>query len=122
MLACGINKRKWDGLSREHREILRSAARDTYHWSIGEFTWRNAEFLVILKREHSIEIRPFPDDVLTAAAKISRDIWAEAGSTDALGKRIYENWLAAFRQMRPWFEDVESRYVTLRAEHMARGA
>jgi TRAP-type mannitol/chloroaromatic compound transport system substrate-binding protein len=120
VLACGINKRKWDGLSREHREILRSVARDTYLWSIGEFTWRNAEFLGILKRDHNIEIRPYPDDVLKAAAKISRDIWAEAGSTDALGRRIYENWLTAFRQMRPWMEDVESRYVSLRAQNMAR--
>jgi TRAP-type mannitol/chloroaromatic compound transport system substrate-binding protein len=114
MLAVGVNKRTFDGLSREHQAILRASCRAVHDWSIGEFTWRNAEALVVLARDHGIRIRPFPDDIMAEAAKVSREIWAAAGGSDALGKRIYESFTSALRTLRPWTENVEARYYALR--------
>lgn len=114
MLALGINKKVFDSLSAEYQAILRASCRAVNDWSIGEFTWRNAEALGVLARDHDIRIRPFPDDIMAAAAKVSREIWAEAGATDALGKRIYESFTAAMRTLRPWTEGVEGRYYALR--------
>jgi TRAP-type mannitol/chloroaromatic compound transport system substrate-binding protein len=122
LLALGVSRRVWDRLSPLHQQVIRTACQDVTLTSFAEFCWRNAEFLGILEREHGVTVRAFPDDVLTAAARVSREMWAEAGSSDDLGRRIYENWLAAFRQMRPWMEDVECRYVSLRKQHLAADA
>jgi TRAP-type mannitol/chloroaromatic compound transport system substrate-binding protein len=125
MLALGINKAKFDRLSPEHQRVLRFVARDVYMTSVGEFTYQNGVALQDLQTRHNITLRPFPDDVVKAAAAVSREMWAEAGSTDALGRRIYESWLAAFNAMRPWMEQAESRFVVVRADALGpvtRGA
>jgi hypothetical protein len=41
-------------------------------------------------------------------------MWAEAGASDALGRRIYESFTGALRTLRPWTEGVEGRYYALR--------
>jgi TRAP-type mannitol/chloroaromatic compound transport system substrate-binding protein len=118
ILAVGVNRRKFESLSREHQAILRAACREANDKSIGEFTWRNAEALKVLREKHQIEIRPFPDDIMSAAARVSRDMWAEAGSTDALGRKIYESFVSSLSLMRPWTENVETRYSQLRQKHL----
>jgi TRAP-type mannitol/chloroaromatic compound transport system substrate-binding protein len=114
MLAVGVSKRTFDKLSSEHQATLRASCRAVHDWSVGQFTWRNAEALAVLARDHGIRIRPFPDDIMAEAAKVSREIWAEAGASDALGKRIYESFTSALRTLRPWTENVEGRYYALR--------
>jgi TRAP-type mannitol/chloroaromatic compound transport system substrate-binding protein len=114
ILAVGVNKRVFDALSAEHQAILRASCRAVVNWSMGEFTWRNAEALRVLARDHGVRIRPFPDDIMAAAAAVSREIWAEAGATDAIGRRIYESFTTALGVLRPWTEGVEGRYYPLR--------
>lgn len=121
MLALGVNKKVFDALSADHQAILRAACRCVNDWSIGEFTWRNAEALEVLAREHAIRIRPFPDDIMKAAATVSREIWAEAGGGDALGRRIYESFTAALKTVRGWTEGVEGRYYALRGRALGDG-
>jgi TRAP-type mannitol/chloroaromatic compound transport system substrate-binding protein len=121
MLALGVNKKVFDALSADHQAILRAACRCVNDWSIGEFTWRNAEALEVLAREHAIRIRPFPDDIMKAAATVSREIWAEAGGGDALGRRIYESFTAALKTLRGWTEGVEGRYYALRGRALGDG-
>jgi TRAP-type mannitol/chloroaromatic compound transport system substrate-binding protein len=114
ILALGINKAKFDRLSLEHQRVLRFVARDVYMTSVGEFTYQNGVALEEMQTRYNITLRAFPDDVVKAAAGVSRDMWAEAGSTDALGGRIYQSWLKAFNAMRPWMEQAESRYAIVR--------
>lgn len=115
ILAMGINKARFERLSPEHQRVLRVVARDVYLTSIGEFTYQNGVALAKLQRDHGIALRPFPDDVVREAARVSQDMWAEAGSTDALGRRIYESWMGAFKAMRPWMEGAESLYASIRS-------
>ena len=120
VLAVGVNKRTFESLSTEHQAILRASCRTVVDWSMGEFTWRNAEALQVLARDHGVRIRPFPDDIMAAAATVSREIWAEAGSSDDRGRRIYESFTTALRTMRPWTEGVEGRYYALRQNFLGQ--
>ncbi|MCU0881274.1 MAG: TRAP transporter substrate-binding protein [Hyphomonadaceae bacterium] len=121
VLALGINKRRFERLSLEHQRVLRFVARDVYLTSIGEFTYQNGVALEDMRTRHNITLRAFPDDVVNAAARISREMWAEAGSTDALGRRIYDSWLKALTAMRPWMEQAESRYAIVRGAALGAG-
>jgi TRAP-type mannitol/chloroaromatic compound transport system substrate-binding protein len=120
VLAQGINRKVWDRLSSEHRQIIRSAARDAHDWSLAQFNWNNAAALASMGRDHGITLRPFPEDVQRAAAKVSQDIWAEAGSKSTLGRKIYESYTAALKTLRPWMETVEAGYVQMRARGLGQ--
>ncbi len=114
VLAVGVNANAWAGLSSDHQAILRSACRDAYDWSLALFNWKNAEALNAMGKDHGVVYRPFPDDVVAEAARVSFDIWAEAGSKSALGRRVYDSYVAALKAMRPWMEASEAGYIDLR--------
>jgi TRAP-type mannitol/chloroaromatic compound transport system substrate-binding protein len=114
MLTVGVNRKAWDGLGAEHQAMLRSACRDAYDWSLALFNWHNAQALNAMGREHGIVYRPFPPDVVAEAARVSYEIWAEAGSQSALGRRILDSYVAGIKAMRPWMEASEAGYLDLR--------
>jgi TRAP-type mannitol/chloroaromatic compound transport system substrate-binding protein len=116
MLAVGVNQKLWGQLSAEHQAIIRSAARETVEWSLAQFNWNNAKAMGEMGKLHNITLRPFPDDMIREAARVSQDIWAEAGSKSALGKRIYESFTSALRTLRPWMETIEAGYVQARGK------
>jgi TRAP-type mannitol/chloroaromatic compound transport system substrate-binding protein len=120
-LAVGVNKGKFDKLSREHQEILRAACRESYMISIGEFTYQNGVAMEEMKKQHNITLRRFPDDVTKEAAKVAQVMWAEAGATDPLAERIYQSWLKAYRAMRPWSEGAEGAYLSQRQAMLTIG-
>jgi TRAP-type mannitol/chloroaromatic compound transport system substrate-binding protein len=122
ILALGINKARFDRLSPEHQRIIRFVGREVYLTSIGEFTYQNGVALEQLSRDHGITLRALPEDVVREAARVSVDMWAEAGSTDAMGRKIYASWLAAYRAMRPWMEGAESLYANIRATALPMSA
>jgi len=115
ILAVGVNKGRFDRLSREHQAILRAACRESYMTSIGEFTYQNSVALEQLRTEHNVTLRAFPAEVTAEAAKVAKVMWAEAGAADPLAGRIYENWLKAYRTMRPWVDGAEAGYMSMRA-------
>ncbi len=118
ILAVGANKSRYDRLSREHQLVLKAACRASYMTSIGEFTYQNGVALEQLRTAHNISLRAFPDDVTQAAARVSKDMWAEAGASGPLAGRIYQSWLKAYRTMRPWVEGSEGSYMSMRGRSL----
>jgi len=118
ILSVGANKSRYDRLSREHQLVLKAACRASYMTSIGEFTYQNGVALEQLRTAHNISLRAFPDDVTLAAARVSKDMWAEAGAADPLSGRIYQSWLKAYRTMRPWVEGSEGSYMSMRGRSL----
>ena len=114
VLTVGANRKAWDGLTAEHQAILRSACRDAYDWSLALFNWHNAQALNTMGREHGIVYQPFPQDVVVEAARVSYEIWAEAGSKSPLGRRIHASYIAGIKAMRPWMEASEAGYIDMR--------
>jgi TRAP-type mannitol/chloroaromatic compound transport system substrate-binding protein len=113
-LAVGVNRGVWERLSTEHKAIIRTACMATNHLSLGEFHERSAEALDILVSREGVQVRQFPDDVVRRAAEVSRDVVLRAGSSDALGRRIYESWEKCFRRMRPWSNAADGGYYAMR--------
>jgi TRAP-type mannitol/chloroaromatic compound transport system substrate-binding protein len=113
-LCVGVNRKVWDSLGAEHRAILKHACQATNHMSLGEFHERSGEALEILTRDHGVQLRRFPDDVIRRAGEVSRDVVARAGSGDPLARKIYASWEKALKRMRPWSAAAESGYYSMR--------
>lgn len=102
VLAVGINRRKWDSLTPTEQAIIRSVCSEVNHLSVGEFTYQNGVYLEKLVNEENIELRQFPEDVMSRVQEIAADIRSDAGSGGDLERRIYESFEDGLKKMRDW--------------------
>ena len=113
-LALGINRSKWDSLTTTEQTIIRTAASEVNNLSVGEFTYQNGVYLEKLVNEEGVQLRQFPEDVMTRVQEISSDIRSDAGNQGDLERRIYESFEDALKKMRGWASISDSPYMVAR--------
>lgn len=113
-LAVGMNLRVWDSMNDGEKAIVKAACESVNHTSLGEFTYQNSLYLDILTKEHGVQLRSFPDEVVKAMAEASKDVRAESGK-DGIEKRIYESFEAGLKSMRGWSAISDGAYYPARA-------
>ena len=109
-----INRAAFDRCRRpaRNRADLRSATNDRM---AAEFTARNAEALQTLVRDHGVEVRRYPDDVIRELQRLSAEVLEETARTDAMFRRVLDS-LQAFRQtMTPYINIAERAMLNTRA-------
>ncbi|WP_368744613.1 TRAP transporter substrate-binding protein [Desertibaculum subflavum] len=117
VLSTGINKKLWDSLTGEDRNLITMVAAAEYTTSLAEFNANNAKALEQITNDKSVEIRKFDDSLLMALGKASRDIVAEIGQKDAMTRRIYDSFSAFRNRTARWAELAERGF--LNARHIA---
>ena len=71
----------WDGLSSEHKAIIKSAASAQNDETLSEFNARNGGALATLTGTHNVKLRKFSDEVMTSIGNASGEVLdAVAGS------------------------------------------
>ena len=112
-LAVGINRKLWDSMTDGEQAIIKAACESTNHTSLGEFTYQNSVYLDILTRDHGVQLRSFPDEVVTAMSEASRDVRASSGR-DGIEKRIYESFETGLKKMSQWADVSDGPYYAAR--------
>src|SRR6266481_2879494 len=115
VLATGINKKLWDGLSADDRRAISTVANAEYTLSLAEFNANNAKSLEQLREDKAIEIRKFDDSLLEALGKTSGEVIAETGQKDPLTRRIYASYIRFWGRARHWADLSERGYLNARA-------
>jgi TRAP-type mannitol/chloroaromatic compound transport system substrate-binding protein len=109
-----INQAAFETLPEDLREIVLACASATNDRMAAEFTARNAEALQTLIRDHGVQVRPYPEDVMRELQRLSAEVLAEASGTDPLFRRVLES-LQAFRQtMTPYINIAERAMLNSR--------
>ncbi|MGE0031815.1 MAG: TRAP transporter substrate-binding protein [Steroidobacteraceae bacterium] len=110
-----INQAAFDSLPEDLREILLTCASATNDRMAAEFTARNAEALQTLVRDHGVQVRRYPEDVLRELQRLSAEVLEETARTDAMFRRVLDS-LTAFRQtMTPYIDIAERAMLNTRA-------
>ena len=110
-----INQAAFDSLPEDLREIVLTCASATNDRMAAEFTARNAEALQTLVRDHGVQIRRYPDDVIRELQRLSAEVLEETARTDAMFRRVLDS-LQAFRQtMTPYIDIAERAMLNTRA-------
>ncbi len=112
-LSFYVNRAAWDGLPAAYREALQSASDEVNARMLSEYDARNPAAMASLL-EKGVEVVPFPDDVMAAAARASRDLMDEAAAADAHTRRL----LDSYRQ----FQSLTDRWFGLAEDAMARAS
>jgi TRAP-type mannitol/chloroaromatic compound transport system substrate-binding protein len=113
-LAVGINRKVWEGLSAEHQAIIKAACAQSNHMSIGEFTHQNGAYLEILRTQHNVRVKSFPQDLWKRAGEASKDILSKAGSGSTIARKIYEGFQKARKSGDAWADVSDAPYYALR--------
>ncbi len=86
-----VFKPAWDSLPKELQTIVREAAAETTLWSFAQFEVENARHLVRIAEEYpDVEVRRFPDEVLSTLRGYAREVFDELSEQDADFARVRE--------------------------------
>jgi len=108
-----INKKKFEKLPVDLQRIIRTASDRTNVWMLSEFESKNNAYLQKLIKEHNVKLRKFPDDVLRAFRKYSKEVIEEVTSRDPLSKKVYESFSRFQKDVSQWAEVSEIAYSSI---------
>ncbi|MEM9182401.1 MAG: TRAP transporter substrate-binding protein [Pseudomonadota bacterium] len=110
-LECMVNKQAYNELPADLQAIVRHACRSINDSMAAEFTAQNAYALTEIRKDPSVELRPFPEPVLQYLRQLSLDVVEEIAAADPQFKRVLDSYLAFGEQVRGWNEISEQAYA-----------
>ncbi|MAI89658.1 TRAP transporter substrate-binding protein [Ponticaulis sp.] len=113
MCCVGVNLNVWQSFNSGEQMMIKSICESVNHSTLGEFNYQNAIYLDKLIQEEGVQLRSFPDDVVTAMYEAARDVRAASGR-DGLERRIYESFEDNLRRMRNWANVSDGPYYSAR--------
>ncbi|WP_434051130.1 MAG: TRAP transporter substrate-binding protein [Roseibium sp.] len=109
-----FNQVALEGLPEDLRAVVLEACRAENGRALAESDWENAGSLKLLQEEDGVEVKPYPEEVLTALRKTASAVLVEFAEKDPLSKRIYESHSAARARLAPWSDVAMRRFLSAR--------
>jgi len=109
-LGVGLNKGVWDGLSDSDKAIVTACARAENNNMYAEFMAKNGQALSTLINEHGVQLKKFSDEIFDAFGAASEEVVAKVADHDDLGKRIYDSYIKARKDLAGWTDISEQAY------------
>lgn len=116
--SLGINLDLWNDLSAADQQVIKLAAAQENVMNPADFIANHSRSLDILLREHGVELRSFPDEVMIELGKATEKVLADAAAADPLTGKVAESYMAFLDEAATWTEQSEQAY--LRARSLAR--
>mgnify|MGYP003145669064 CR=1 FL=1 len=114
-LEITVDKKKFEGLPKDVQRIFEAITREENVRFTAEFSARNGAALDTLVRQHGVQLKRFPNDVLTAYGKASGEVIADLRENgDDITKRIVESFLKARREQMGWSRIGEQEFMNAR--------
>ena len=114
-LECVVNRGAFDALPADLQSIVMNACRVVNEDMLAEFTARNNQALQALVNEHGVDVRQFPEDVMTHLRELSEEVVAEVADADLMAGKVYSSYLNFREQVVAWQDVSERAYLNLRA-------
>lgn len=113
-LGVGVNLGLWEDLSVQEKSIIQGACHRANHLSIAEYAHYNAVALEQLVKDHGVELRQMPDDVMKALADATRTVLGEMAAGDDITRRIFESYKASLLRSQEWGRISDEAYMAAR--------
>ncbi len=101
-LECIVNMDAWNSLPPDLQAIVRVACQATNLDMVSEFMARNASSLEQLTADESVEIRPFPEDVLAGIKALTFEVVEELAARDPVAARVWKSYQDFMQRSQPW--------------------
>jgi TRAP-type mannitol/chloroaromatic compound transport system substrate-binding protein len=97
-----INRQAWEKLPDDLQKIIEIAANNTHQWIYTEFESKNAQALKDLELNGDIDIRAFPDNVLTELREATKKRLEQKAKADRDFDDVYKNYRDFQETMDNW--------------------
>ena len=114
MLACGINKQFWEGLSKSDQTLVQAAAAMENDVMMAEYNAKNGEWLEKLISEQGVQLKRFNEDVYDSFGVAAEEVFAEVVEHSELARRIHQNFVKARTNIGAWTKIADQEYVSQR--------
>lgn len=114
MLACGMNKEFWDGLSTADQAMIEAAASMENDVMMSEYNAKNGAALARLVNEQGVKVRSFNDDVYDSFGEAAEEVFADVVSHSPLAAEIHQSFVAARANIGAWAKISDQAYVAQR--------
>lgn len=105
-----FNKRKYDALPKDLRNIIDAACMETEHWVLAQFDARNGAALQTLINKHKVPIIRFPDEVLSSLRKMSDEVIAEEAVKSPMAMKVAASFKNFQKMVGTWGTISEQAY------------
>ena len=112
--SMAFNKKLWDSLDSTTQLMVQAVIQAEAFVQSSEFTARNLGALEKLINEHGVQLKRFSDELLMELGKISGEVVAEIGNTDATTKKVYESFLEFRKNSITWTKISEQGFLNAR--------
>ena len=114
MLAVGMNKSWWDGLSKTDQALIKAAAAQEDSRMMSEYNAKNGAALDKLITEQGVQVREFNDDVYDAFGEAAEEVFDEVRAHSELANRIHESFVATRKDVGRWMNLSDQPYLRQR--------
>ena len=111
-LACGINKERFNKLSKSHQKMIEVACGEANLWNLHQYLANNSQALTRLKAG-GVKTLEFPDDVWDAFGKASQEVMDDNMGNE-LFKKVYDSMRTSMKQSAAWDELSAGAYTKQR--------
>jgi len=105
-----FNKKAYESLPKDLQAILDTACMANELWCLAQFDARNGAALVELINKHKVQLLKYPDSVMDALRKLSKEVVAEQAGKDAMSKKVAAGFETFQNQVGPWYTVSEKAY------------
>lgn len=92
---CGVNADVFNALPEDLKQVVKAACDSLYNQVWTEYTTKHALALQAMIAEHGVQVKMFPEDVITAMGKAAASVVDDLrNDDDELVKRITESFVA----------------------------
>ena len=116
----GFNADLWDDLSDRHKAVLQRAVEAANSINCGAWAYNNAVFFEVLRDEHDVDVRVFPDDVIDALARASDELVTEIGEDDERAAEVFASYDSFFRKVVDYSVQTEVPFFKARERQFSR--
>jgi len=112
VLEIFVNRKAFEKLPEDLREIIRTAAARSNVWMLSEFESKNYIYLHKLVKEEKVKLKKFPDEVLDTLRKYAREVIDEITLKDPASRKIYHSFSSFQKDVSQWAGISEEAYYT----------
>lgn len=110
VLEALVSADAWAALSPHLQAVIDAACRSEADYVVAEFAARNQRALTTLTVDHGVQLRRFPDDVLTELRRLSFEVMDDLAAADADVARVYDSYRTYADAIGVWHEISEGAH------------
>ena len=107
---------EYDALPEEYREVIITAAKQANMDMMARYDALNPPAFQTILADSSVQVLPFPDDVLQAAEEAAFELYDENAAADPDFKSVLDSWTPFRSQIRAWHATAETAFLNYQSQ------